>query len=387
MMKAIRTMSMAMSNVLAFTASTASTTATAMTISTTSSSSGSSRAAAVITAPSITTTLSASASASALSMSTSTSTSTKSTNNINDNDNDNDTANSILSQDLNQLSNYHPIFIEGMGYYDPRDPTIVANNVYKSLQSHFKKNATKKNVNQNKPYLVILQGDPLHTNGISAITRRVGKLFNCSRGLICLDSNIDINHSKNADRENVIMEFNYSQLVANLNLLSSSPDDDDNVDDDNNSNSNSNNIMQQLEYSIDELIIEKNEERLNLHKPPMKDYFKQYALLQEVTKASIRKVICDNNNAAVDSAADSADSNSNSETTTNEDQNENQNNHNPITIIHTSTDINPYSVTSFYTIGIKLGLINSTTDMVSYKNYSNEDDGETLLDFDVIDTR
>jgi hypothetical protein len=387
MMKAIRTMSiMAMSNVLAFTASTATTTATAMTISKTSSSSGSSRAAAV-TAPSITTTTlsaSASASASALSMSTSTSTSTttKSTNNINDNDND--TANRILLQDLHQLSNYHPIFIEGMGYYDPRDPTIVANNVYQSLQSHFNNTSTTKNVNQ-KPYLVILQGDPLHTNGISAITRRVAKLFNCSRGLICLDSTIDPTHSKNADRENVILEFNYSQLVANLNLLSSSPDDD-NVDNKNNNNSKKN-IMTQLEYSIDELIIEKNEERSKFHKPPMKDYFKQYALLQEVTKASIRKVICDTNNNA-DSGADSdADSdtadasNSNSETTTNENQN------NPITIIHTSTDINPYSVTSFYTIGIQLGLINSTTDMVSYKNYSNEDDGELLLDFDVIDTR
>ncbi|OEU11387.1 hypothetical protein FRACYDRAFT_245858 [Fragilariopsis cylindrus CCMP1102] len=177
------------------------------------------------------------------STSTSTSTTTKSTNNINDNDNDTD--NNILQshelQDLHQLSNYHPIFIEGMGYYDPRDPTIVANNVYQSLQSHFNNNATKtKNVNQNKPYIVILQGDPLHTNGISAITRRVAKLLKCSRGLICLDSNIDPNHSKNADRENVIIEFNYSQLVAHLNLLSSPPDD--NVD----NNSNKNTIMTQL---------------------------------------------------------------------------------------------------------------------------------------------
>merc|ERR1740133_79746 len=96
----------------------------------------------------------------------------------------------------------------------------------------------QKNVIQ-KPYLVIIQGDPLHTNGISAITRRVAKLLKCSRGLICLDSNIDPNHSKNADRENVILEFHYSQLVANLNLLSS-PEDDDNVDDDDNVNNNKN---------------------------------------------------------------------------------------------------------------------------------------------------
>jgi hypothetical protein len=315
-------------------------------------------------------------------------------NNDNDNDNENDNDNDNA---LHQLSNYHPIFIEGMGYYDPRDPIIVAQNVYKSLQSHFnataattasgqydgtdadadavtnqRKQPQQRNSNK-KPYIVIVQGDPLHTNGISAITRIVANLLNCSRGLICLDDDIDPTHAKNADRDNVILELKYSQLVQNLLFIGNgngngngNDDGNDDVDVDvEEDNNNNNNTMKQIEYSIDELIQQKNHERIQQNKQPMKDYFKQYALLQEVTKASIRK-ICNNN----------------------QNQNQNENENNPITIVHTSKNINPYSVTSFYTVGIKLGLINETTDMVSYycENENDEDEDE-ILDFNVIDKR
>lgn len=245
---------------------------------------------------------------------------------------------------IRQLAGYHPVIIEGMGYYDPRDPSIVAKNVYKNLQSHFAtKSKSSTSTDNNKPLLVIVQGDPLSERGISAITPLVAEyLTGKNRGLVCLDHDIDPSHSQNADRDNVVLELKYSQLVE---VLLSRND---------NGNDNDHNMMIAMEESIDTLISKKNKERHLLDKPPMKDYFKQYALLQEVTKASIRK-LCGNE----------------------------------ITIAHTSADINPFSVTSFYQIGLELGLIDEATDMVPYINHDNDSvhGNNEVLDFDAIDKR
>jgi len=265
---------------------------------------------------------------------------------------------------LRELSRYHPIVIEGMGYYDPRDPSVVAENICKNLKSHLgwssssgnssnnnksssNNNKSSNNNNNRKPYLVVVQGDPLSERGISAITPLVAKFLGLERGLVCLDPHIDPTHSQNADRENVVLEVGYSQLADALALALALHDDDD--DDDDKSGTV---LLQTVEESIDALILEKNRERQSLGKPPMKEYFKQYALLQEVTKASLRKLCGDQ-----------------------------------LTIAHTSAEINPYSVTSFYRVGLDLGLYHEETDVVAYRNHCDRHQDEEILDFEAIDKR
>eukprot|EP00547_Thalassionema_nitzschioides_P002197 CAMPEP_0194214126 /NCGR_PEP_ID=MMETSP0156-20130528/15206_1 /TAXON_ID=33649 /ORGANISM="Thalassionema nitzschioides, Strain L26-B" /LENGTH=230 /DNA_ID=CAMNT_0038942323 /DNA_START=60 /DNA_END=752 /DNA_ORIENTATION=- len=227
-----------------------------------------------------------------------------------------------IAAPLASLSRFHPIVIEGMGYYDPRDPVLVAKQVASQLKRHLVETQ-----NCNKPLLVITQGDPLNERGISAITPLVAQELNVSRGLVCLDDHLDPNHSKYADRDNVILEFRYSQLVEILEEEQSS----------------STSVMTHLEEKIDSLILSKNNQRQELGKAPLKDYFKVYALLQEVTKASIRKICGD------------------------------------LTVAHTADDISEFSVTSFYTVGLELGLVEKHR-MVPYGVMD-------YLDFDQIDKR
>jgi len=203
------------------------------------------------------------------------------------------------------LGAYHPVVIEGMGNYDPRDPAFVASGISEMLRSHWDQKPP------HKPRLVVTQGDPLEARGISAITPRVAAEFGLSRGLVCLDAEIADYHSPNADRDNVILEVRYSQLAAVLN--ESQPG-----------------IMKRLEDAIDRDIALKNRKRKALGKTPLKDYFRDFGLLQEVTKAAWSH-LCGG-----------------------------------ITVIHTSSQINEFSVTSFYTVGLELGLV-SQDDMVQEK--------------------
>ena len=102
-------------------------------------------------------------------------------------------------------------------------------------------------------------------------------------------------------------------------------------------------IMTSMESAVDGLLEQKNRKRSMSHKPPLKSYFRDFALLQEVTKAACLQ-LC-----------------------------------NDITIAHTAKTISEFSVTSFYEVGLDLGLY-SKDQMVSY-DLSDE------LDFDKIDKR
>jgi hypothetical protein len=153
-----------------------------------------------------------------------------------------------------------------------------------------------------KPKLLITQGDPLEERGISAITPLVAARFGWARGLVCLDEEIADYHSPNADRDNVILEVKYSQLVDVLNH--SRP-----------------RILERLERAIDDRMDRKNQKRKALGGNPLKDYFRDFALLQEVTKAACSH-LC-----------------------------------NGITIAHTYSEISEFSVTGFYTVGLELGLV------------------------------
>ena len=202
-----------------------------------------------------------------------------------------------MTQDLLlSLGQHHPVVIEGMGGYDPRDPVLVAADVSERLRLYWGQKQIQ------KPKLLITQGDPLEERGISAITPLVAARFGLSRGLVCLDEEIAEYHSPNADRDNVIMEVKYSQLVDVLNH--SRPG-----------------IMERLEKAIDDRIDRKNQKRKARGENPLKDYFRDFALLQEVTKAGCSH-LCQG-----------------------------------ITVAHTSRDINEFSVTGFYAVGLELGLV------------------------------
>ena len=109
------------------------------------------------------------------------------------------------------LSQYHPVVVEGMGYYDPRDPQRVADHILEQLHRHWDSKETSL-----KPKLVVIQGDPKADRGISAITPLVAKQLSVSRGLVCLDPEIAAYHAPNADRENVILELKYRELTQIL---------------------------------------------------------------------------------------------------------------------------------------------------------------------------
>lgn len=207
-------------------------------------------------------------------------------------------------QHLLALGRYHPVVIEGMGGFDSRDPRPVAASIAQRLRRHWQNKPT------DKPKLIVIQGDPLEERGISAITPLVAAELSASRGLVCLDEAIADYHAPNADRNNVILEVRYSQLAEILNHHQ--PD-----------------TLQRLEARVDRAISEKNHQRRALGKAPLKSYFRDFALLQEVTKAACQQ-LCGG-----------------------------------ITVAHTAREIHPFSVTSFYTIGLELGLLKAD-DLVSY---------------------
>lgn len=197
---------------------------------------------------------------------------------------------------MKRFEHHHPLFVEGMGGYDTRDPKRVAQDVVESVQSHWRLHPPS------KPPLLIVQGDPLEPRGISAITPLVATELGLERGLIVLDEDIASYHAPNADRDNVVMEARYSQLVERL--------EEDHPG-----------TVLLIETAVDTLLAEKNKSREHLDKPPLADYSRSFALLQEVSKAALGQ-LC-----------------------------------NELTLVHTSEEIGDFSVTSFYTVCLELGLL------------------------------
>ena len=205
---------------------------------------------------------------------------------------------------IDTLSLYHPLIIEGMGGYDPRAPSPVAAVIAKQLQARWLIEPAP------KPILLITQGDPYEANGISAITRIVADQLSISRAMIFLDPEIADYHAPNADRYKVIFEIAYSQMAAELQKQQPS-------------------IIANIEEAVDDLLMEKNARRLKNNRPALPEYYRIFALLQEVTKVSCKQ-ICGG-----------------------------------ITIAHTSSEISDFSVSSFYRVGLDLRLIDPK-EMVPY---------------------
>ena len=193
---------------------------------------------------------------------------------------------------------YHPLFVEGMGGYDTRDSERIADIVSASVSAHWRQNSPS------KPPLLIIQGDPIEPKGISAITPLVANILQLKRGLIVLDEDLADYHSPNADRNNVVLETRYSEAAAFVERHRPG-------------------TLAKIENAVDELLLEKNRKRALLGKPPMADYYRIFALLQEVSKAAFY-ALCGE-----------------------------------LTLVHTSREIDEFSVTSFGKVGLDLDLISS----------------------------
>jgi len=200
---------------------------------------------------------------------------------------------------LQQLQRHHPLVVEGMSGYDTRDPLAVASVITRKLTERWTVNPPK------KPVLLVTQGDPHEERGISAITRLVADGLDVFRALIVLDPDIADYHSPNADRYKNICEISYSTL-ANM-LRKDMPG-----------------ALSTIEEKVHESLMNKNARRAVEGKPALQPYYRDFALLQEVTKVACKQ-ICGS-----------------------------------LTVAHTSREISDFSVTSFYRVGLDSGLIDAS---------------------------
>ena len=196
---------------------------------------------------------------------------------------------------IDALAQYQPLIIEGMGGYDPRDAAPIAMQIVPHLRDRWRAQPPA------KPVMLVTQGDPIEERGISAITRHVAEELGIHRAMAFLDPAIGDYHKPNADHHGVILEIPYSLLTKVLETEDLG-------------------VMRILELAIDRALAEKNQQREIEGKGSLQSYYRDFALLQEVTKAACN-VICG-----------------------------------ALTVAHTSAEISPYSVTSFYEVGVALGL-------------------------------
>ena len=196
------------------------------------------------------------------------------------------------------LAQYHPLIIEGMGGYDPRDPEPIARQITFQLRERWQAQPPT------KPVMLLTQGDPIEERGIPAITRHLADDLGVPRAMVFLDPDIADYHKPNADHQGVILEISYSALVSLLEGERAG-------------------VISTLEQAIDTALAEKDQQRETERKAPLQSYYRDFAMLQEVTKAACN-VICGD-----------------------------------LTVAHTSADISAFSVTSFYEVGVALGLIDA----------------------------
>ena len=199
---------------------------------------------------------------------------------------------------VDSLAQYHPLIIEGMGGYDLRDPEPIALQMASQLRARWQADPPT------KPVILVTQGDPIEERGISAITRYVADELGIPRAMAFLDPAIADYHKPNADHHGVILEIPYSVLLRFLE--GEQPGS-----------------VVALEQAIDAALDAKNEQREREGKGPMQSYYRDFARLQEITKAACNRICGE------------------------------------ITVAQTSAEISPHSVTSFYEVGVALGLVDT----------------------------
>ena len=128
--------------------------------------------------------------------------------------------------------------------------------------------------------------------------------------MVFLDPEIAAYHEPNADHYRVVHKIPYSELTKTLSATQTG-------------------LVERLSGMVEAQLEKKNNRRRELGKPELAEYFLAFAMLQEVTKTACKQ-LCGG-----------------------------------ITIAHTSQDISPFSITSFFQVGLELGLI-CKTDMVPF---------------------
>ena len=78
------------------------------------------------------------------------------------------------------LAQYHPLIIEGMGGYDPRDPEPIARQITFQLRERWQAQPPT------KPVMLLTQGYPIEERGISAITRPLADELGVPRAMVFL---------------------------------------------------------------------------------------------------------------------------------------------------------------------------------------------------------
>lgn len=202
------------------------------------------------------------------------------------------------------LAAYHPLFIEGPGKnHDKRDPEIAATKILSALKKLWA--GTK----MTKPVILITQGDPLAPTGISIISQKIAEGLGIQRLLVCLDEDMDPVHIERADRDGVVYEWKYSDLTRILNDKSPG-------------------TLKRIEDGIDEEIELKNERRGET----LDSWYRDFALLQEITKAVMKAEVGE------------------------------------LTMAHTvpNSEIKDNSVTSFYKVGLDLHIVEKE-ELVEYE--------------------
>jgi hypothetical protein len=162
------------------------------------------------------------------------------------------------------ISPFHPVLVEGHSR-DVRDPRIVANRIVSNLRRHWSVRGSRSDqagvVSSMKPRILVIQGDPIEERGISAITRIVAEEMGIDRCLVCLDEEIDPEHSVLADRVGVAYELRYSSLLGIL--------EDGGGD-----------AVERLCRAVDAKLATKNVQRNALGMQDMADSYRKWALLQ-----------------------------------------------------------------------------------------------------------
>ena len=207
---------------------------------------------------------------------------------------------------IDVLAAYHPLIIEGMGGYDHREPEPIAMQIASQLRKRWQTRPPGKSI------ILVRQGDPIEDRGILAITRLVAAEFHVPRAMSFLDSDIADYHKPKADHHGVILEVPYSALTS---LLESERPG----------------LMNRLELAVDIILTDKNRQREREGRGALHSYYRDFALLQEVTKAACHQNCGD------------------------------------LTVAHTSANISPFSVTSFYQVCLDLDLIEADQ-IVPYKD-------------------
>ena len=145
------------------------------------------------------------------------------------------------------LAQYHPLIIEGMGGYDPRDPEPIARQITFQLRERWQAQPPT------KPVMLLTQGDPIEERGISAITRHLADELGVPRAMVFLDPDIADYHKPNADHHGVIFEIPYSAPTSLLERERAG-------------------VMSTLEQAVDAALAEKDQQREAEGKAPPQSY-------------------------------------------------------------------------------------------------------------------